>query len=143
MKIYLASGRSRLEEMADYAEQLIADGHKITSRWVILPETMPETMDVERSIESYSEGESIQFAEQSYLDVVASDLLLAFTESPDSLGNKGGRHVETGMAIALKKVVCVVGPRENIFHAMALHFNTFEEVRTWLQGLRYHRYRGE
>ena len=29
---------------------------------------------------------------------------------------RGGRHVEFGLALAAGKRLCIVGPRENIFH---------------------------
>jgi hypothetical protein len=32
--------------------------------------------------------------------------------------NRGGRHVEYGMALASKKYVVIVGPAENVFHSL-------------------------
>jgi len=52
-------------------------------------------------------------------DVAAAQLLIAFTEAPRSVRSRGGRHVEYGIALALRKPVWLVGPRENVFHALA------------------------
>jgi hypothetical protein len=43
--------------------------------------------------------------------------VVSFTEQPRALnGNRGGRHVEFGLAVALNKRLIVVGYRENLFH---------------------------
>ena len=34
------------------------------------------------------------------------------------LSTRGGRHAEFGIALALGKRVIVIGPRENVFHAL-------------------------
>ncbi len=48
-----------------------------------------------------------------------ADCLVSFTERPTegvSWAARGGRHVEFGVALATGKRLCLVGPRENIFH---------------------------
>ena len=57
------------------------------------------------------------------MQIAASDIFIAFTEEPDSPYGRGGRHVEFGFAMYHYgedhlKAVIVVGPRENIFHAL-------------------------
>ena len=52
-------------------------------------------------------------------DVLRADCLVSFTEEPAAgvaWAARGGRHVEFGIALAMGKRLCVVGPRENIFH---------------------------
>ena len=58
-----------------------------------------------------------QFAVEDLNDLSGSDGLVAFLEPPRT-ATRGGRHVEFGVALALKKPVLLVGPRENIFHTM-------------------------
>ena len=48
----------------------------------------------------------------------AADALIAFTERPRAELTRGGRHVEFGMALAWRKRVLVVGPRETVFHTL-------------------------
>lgn len=48
-------------------------------------------------------------------EVKTSDVLVAFTETPDIGYYTGGRHVELGAALAMGIPVICVGPRENIF----------------------------
>lgn len=45
---------------------------------------------------------------------------LVFTEPANPGGrNRGGRHVEYGIALALSKDIVVVGEPENVFHNLA------------------------
>jgi|ETNvirnome_2_130_1030620.scaffolds.fasta_scaffold15274_5 nucleoside 2-deoxyribosyltransferase len=69
-------------------------------------------------------------------DVRKADALI-LRASPDLEKTKGGRHVETGMAIALCKPVYVVGPRENIFHwhPSVKMFDSFDDLVEYLKGL--------
>jgi len=55
------------------------------------------------------------FAEHDRDDVLAADMLVAFTEPPRSCATRGGRHVELGLALGYGKRVAVIGPRENVF----------------------------
>jgi len=57
-----------------------------------------------------------KFALDDWEDVNAANLVISFTEAPRSKANRGGRHVEYGIALANKARVIVVGFRENIFH---------------------------
>lgn len=70
------------------------------------------------------------FANNDWEDVTGADLVISFTEAPRSSANRGGRHVEYGIALALKKRVIVIGYRENIFHWLPQveFFLTFEEA---------------
>ena len=58
------------------------------------------------------------FAQEDLGDVMQCDVLISFTERHDSGYSRGGRHVEFGLAYALGKMLFVVGPRENVFHAL-------------------------
>jgi hypothetical protein len=57
-----------------------------------------------------------KFAIDDWEDVNAAELVISFTEPPRAKANRGGRHVEFGIALANEAGVIVVGHRENIFH---------------------------
>lgn len=57
-----------------------------------------------------------KFAVDDWEDVNAAELVINFTEPPRAKANRGGRHVEYGIALAKGARVIVVGHRENIFH---------------------------
>ena len=111
MKIYLAARYSRMEELRGYADELVAAGHVITSRWISGGNGIPETADVDM--------ESQRFALEDYRDLSAADTVISWTEPPRVESTaRGGRHVEFGLALAMGKRLVVVGPRENLFHTM-------------------------
>lgn len=136
MKIYLAARYSRREELCGYREQLRALGHDVQARWLngehqLANDGTPIGENGEalvegtlRSGEHLSEHEQTeraaklrtQFALDDWEDVNAAELVINFTEPPRSKANRGGRHVEYGIALANKVPVIVVGYRENIFH---------------------------
>jgi hypothetical protein len=78
-----------------------------------------------------------KFAEDDLADVEACDMLIAFTEPPRAAGgrNRGGRHVELGIAIGQGKLIAIVGPRENLFCWLPeiTQFDTWEEALAYLQ----------
>ena len=104
MKIYLAARYDRRFEMLGVAAGLIRVGHDVTSRW----------------IEGGRGGDSDRVAALEDIgDLAHADGLVTFTEQPErsvSWAARGGRHVEFGIALACGKRLCVVGPRENVFH---------------------------
>ena len=102
MKIYIASRYDRRFEMLGVTGVLMRAGHVVTSRW----------------IEGRGDGPEVAAAEDLE-DVLRADCLVSFTEEPAvgvAWSARGGRHVEFGLALAAGKRLCVVGPRENIFH---------------------------
>jgi hypothetical protein len=103
MRIYLAARFDRSGEMLDVASALSRAGHFVTSRWIHGRQNAPDLVSAVEDIE----------------DLADADCLVSFTERPTegvSWAARGGRHVEFGVALATGKRVCVVGPRENIFH---------------------------
>ncbi|HLK90206.1 MAG TPA: hypothetical protein VKZ18_09950 [Polyangia bacterium] len=102
MKIYIASRYDRRFEMLGVTAVLMRAGHVVTSRW----------------IEGRGDGPEVAAAEDLE-DVLRADCLVSFTEEPAAgvaWSARGGRHVEFGLAVAAGKRLCIVGPRENIFH---------------------------
>jgi len=103
VRIYLAARFDRSGEMLNVAGALSGAGHFITSRWIHGRQNAPDLVSAVEDIEDLSEA----------------DCLVSFTERPTegvSWAARGGRHVEFGVALAMGKRLCVVGPRENIFH---------------------------
>ena len=127
MKVYLAARYSRIGELSVYASQLQDAGHEITSRWVL------GTHSVEDDGGLGADGIAA-YALEDYFDLSAADTVVTFTEEPRSGMGRGGRHVEFGMAVALDKRLVVVGPMENIFHALPQveHFPDWDQARAAL-----------
>jgi hypothetical protein len=125
MLVYLAARYSRRLEMTKYAGDLQAAGHSVTSRWIngnhqIADEEMEDTLH---------ELKRRTFALDDYSDLVNSECVVSFTELPRSGTSRGGRHVEFGIALALRMPVYVVGHRENVFHCLpqVRFFKTWEQ----------------
>ncbi|HVZ70938.1 MAG TPA: hypothetical protein VHJ20_01070 [Polyangia bacterium] len=103
MRIYLAARFDRSAEMLDVAAALSQLGHFVTSRWIYGRTNAPDLLSAIEDIE----------------DLTDADCLVSFTEHPTkgvAWAARGGRHVEFGVALATSKRLCIVGPRENIFH---------------------------
>lgn len=126
MKIYLASRYSRRLELCGYRSELEKLGHRVTSRWLDGNHQISDTgwpIDdngknvVESSLAAGEKATAMveRFCREDIDDVVKSQLLIHFTEEPRKFATRGGRWVEMGIAIALRKAVCVIGPNENIF----------------------------
>jgi len=121
--VYLAARYSRRLELCSYRSDLEDLGHKITSRWLngshqIDDKGVPIGDDGERRFEMGDPALSHwreHFATEDVADVLAAEMLIAFTEEPRSGNSRGGRHVELGIAIGAGKNVVVIGPRENVF----------------------------
>ncbi len=126
MKIYLAARYSRREELCGYRDQLQTVGDKITSRWL----NGNHQVDDRGLSAQACEAERIRFACEDWEDLLAADVCINFTEKPRTELTRGGRHVEFGAALALKKACIVVGHRENVFHCLPwVHFvETFDDA---------------
>lgn len=114
MKIYLAARYSRHPEMREVRAILEAHGFTITSRWIDTGDDgTPEFNS------NYLNSEPWFCAEYSRADVddlTAADYVVSYTGNGG--GGRGGRHVEFGLAMGLRKRLVIVGPRENIFHCL-------------------------
>lgn len=127
MKVYLAARYSRRLELCVYRDLIIQAGHEVPARWLNGEHQVSDAgTPIGETGEALVEGDDEsgtecaarlrqQFALEDFQDVLDCDLLIAFTEAPRSGASRGGRHVELGMALGMKKKVIVCGPRENIF----------------------------
>lgn len=128
-QIYLASRYSRREELCGYRIQLAQNGFLVQARWL---DGGHQLSDRGIPIGDGKENAKLRakFARDDWEDVTNADAVINFTESPRSNASRGGRHVEYGIALGMRKPVYVVGYRENIFHWLpeVLFFETFDEV---------------
>jgi hypothetical protein len=117
MRIYLAARFDRSAEMRDVAAALARAGHFVTSRWIHGRQAGPDLVSATEDIE----------------DLASADCLVSFTEHATRSAPwaaRGGRHVEFGVALAARLRLCIVGPRENIFHHLPKVevYVTFDEL---------------
>lgn len=128
MKIYLCGRFGRRAELAEHAQALAEDGHEITATW--LCETSAD--------DQYLTSQECQGAAKlDTTDIDRSDLVLVFSEAPDSPYGRGGRHFEHGWAAAKGKEILIVGPMENVFSHQFWTYKaeTFEQARALLCGI--------
>jgi hypothetical protein len=122
-RVYLAARYSRRLELCGYRAALAQHGITVTSRWLNGCHQLdnhggPITDDGERRFQAGDPAVDHlrqHFATEDVADVLAADTLVAFTEQPRAAATRGGRHVELGIALAARKQVVIVGPRENVF----------------------------
>lgn len=122
MKIYLAARYDRRWEMLGVAATLARAGHDVTSRWIE---------------GGRGDDPAIIPAVEDLIHLSQADCLVSFTEDPNRSvpwAARGGRHVEFGVALATGKRLCLVGPRENIFHHL-LAVEVYASVPDLVAGL--------
>lgn len=126
--IYTAARFSRRYELSMRAGELLNDGHIVTSRWLYHHEWDGGDDDLPPAL-------SEAFAEEDLEDIASSDVFVIFTDPPEKRTTRGGRHVESGYALALGLPVVVVGPRENVFHHLSrvTQFDSWADARAWLK----------
>jgi len=124
---YLAARYSRRGELCSYRSDLEARGHVAPARW-LAGDHQVHGLEAARAVEAdgpVPADQALVFATDDIEDLLASDVLVAFTEKPRTpLASRGGRHVEYGIALGLRHAgvsdrrIFVVGPIENVFHAL-------------------------
>lgn len=124
MKVYLAAPYAARDQLREHAEQLTYLDLDVTccSSW--LTEDYPIHPGTTGAATSLAAEVVERHVEQDLDDVDAADVVVVFTAVAVGLlpeeAASGGRHVETGYAIARGKPVIVVGEPENIFHRSRL-----------------------
>lgn len=116
MKVYLAAPYGSRSQVRLYADELQAAGFDVTSTW--LAETHEINAGTEGAATSLPDDVVAAHAETDLIDINLSDVLVLFTSAYVGVEGGGGRHVETGYALAQGKPVIVVGEPENVFHRM-------------------------
>lgn len=123
VKVYFAAAYTARDVLRDdgYIYALELHGHTCTSTW------LQATHEITPDKLGPGHGHSLHYLEehvgQDIADVQRSDALILFTEPfmRDVMGvqppyGTGGRHVETGIALAAGKFIIVLGEPENVFH---------------------------
>lgn len=109
-RFYIAAAYCRKEEMKQHAKMIEESlGWVCTSQWL------------NEIGEDLTEENQSGYARKDIYDINEADVLVTFTEPPNSGNSRGGRHVEFGYALALYDMVGfdgvhVIGHRENVFH---------------------------
>lgn len=155
IKVYLAARYSRRLELCGYRNELKAAGYNVCARWLdgehqlatdgtpigedgaaLVEGTLrPGEFVSEHELTARAAALRTKFALDDLEDVSTANVVISFTEPPRSTANRGGRHVEFGIALIKAQVVVVVGHRENIFHWLP-NVNFFErwtDALKWLE----------
>jgi hypothetical protein len=114
-----------MHETREAATYLRSFGIEVTSTW------LTETGDPNGSMKDTPEDFCKMVARQDVEDILRADDFVIFTVDTDTPTRRGGRHVETGIALASGKRAIVCGPRENVFHFLSgvTVCSTIEEVK--------------
>lgn len=102
---YLAARYGRHVEMQSYANQLVALGHVVVSRWIWGGHDLREDAPPE---------ENQRLAQEDVFDISTAGMLIYFADMP--YNGRGGRHVELGISLAKRIPIAIIGHRENVFH---------------------------
>jgi hypothetical protein len=142
MRIYLAAPYSARDRLRDVVGQLAVRGHVVTSRWLW------DDHEIQSGTEGAALDQSAAYITQHTLqdlqDIETADLLVLFTgswidsnwvELRDTRLHSGGRHVETGYALATSTPVLYLGAPENVFHrGMCEGIMLLSEMYSFLEG---------
>jgi hypothetical protein len=113
-RVYLDARYSRRQQMLAVREDLQRAGYLVTSRWI----EGAHQADFDRASPADFRVMA-RFAAEDLEDLTAADLVISFQEVPRRPStNRGGRHVEFGVAVALGKPIVAVGPLEHVFTAL-------------------------
>lgn len=131
MKLYLAAPYAARDLIREHmAPQFVAAGHTITSGWL---QASREINPGHLGTSPASPLEDVMYhAGKDLEEVAAAQVLVHFTagfltarwphlDSPRFQLHSGGRHTETGYALALHRSVLIMGEPENIFQRGLCH----------------------
>lgn len=116
MKVYLAGPYGSRDKLRRYASELKDAEIECMSSW--LEETHEINAGTQGAAIALADEVVAAHAETDLIDINLSDVLVLFTSSYVGVEGGGGRHVETGYAIARSMPVIVVGEPENVFHRL-------------------------
>lgn len=134
MKIYLAGRYSIRDQLKEYRDTLRMNGHEVTSRWLDFEDDNPDAFPPDDGTASSHAAPELRqmVAQMDVDDVKDADAIMLFTSE---LGRRGGMFVEWGIAIALDKVLVLIGPEINVFqhYPGTLQYNSFEEALDFVE----------
>lgn len=144
LRAYLAAPYAARGQIRAYAEDLARIGIDVTASW------LDETHEINAGTTGAATGlhpdEVARHAATDLDDIARCDVLVLFTANALGLDpaevHSGGRHVETGYALAKGIPVIVVGEPENVFHRLdhagpdgATGCSWVQVAGTWLEAL--------
>lgn len=110
MKIFLASVFAERGAMRVWRELIENQGHKVTSHWIDSPfKSDDDATPIELSIAAEQNVHDIEDCDYFVLD---SRLFV------QNIYGHGGRHIDFGIALALKKKICLIGTPESPYHLL-------------------------
>ena len=112
MTIYLSGQFEDGLVLCNIRDDLQRLGYRITSRWLDSAAWGPATAQAQ----THGAERLAAIARQDFEDIVRAQLVVVYNPQEACAVGRGGRHVETGYALALGKPVIVVGARGNVFH---------------------------
>lgn len=119
---------TRDQLLRDVVQPLHAAGHEVTSRWLCAASDEP-VLDANDLAADLSAG--VVPGTECLDDIKRADAVVVFTSAPSSTG---GYHVEFGYALGLDKLIEVVGPPLNVFHALpsvTRHVTVADFLKAW------------
>jgi len=134
MKVYLAAQYARREELKAHADALQKIGIEITSHWV--HETAAFVSGGPTGTANNSPEHVGEMAERDLADINRANILVLFTNGPETKIVRGAHHFEAGYAYGQGIEVITVGPRDNVFHYLPCvkNYPTWEDAYAKLQG---------
>jgi nucleoside 2-deoxyribosyltransferase len=135
MRVYLAAPFPLRYLINSLAGELRRAGVEVVSRWhdPASGHGKGYTGDYAQYADADRAGMN-QEAMDDLADIRLADTVICFTQPPKTTYTSGGRHVELGYALALGKIVFVVGPIENVFCNLANGvYGTWDELLTALK----------
>ena len=117
MKVYIAAPYGARDRIRATFKVAVEDaGHEVVSSW--LDEDMELTDGTQGAAFDVSDDDVAKHALTDLDEILGCDVVVLLTADIVQTEGGGGRHVETGYAIACSKPVLVVGVPENVFHRM-------------------------
>ncbi len=112
--IYLCANYSQWLRLFDVEAPILrSEGHQVDCRWIQGDHQMIQGL--EPGVEMSAKYEVNQrIAHRDYHDLRCCDTLIYFY-SPEG-SNRGGRHVEFGIALERQMDIFIIGKLENVFH---------------------------
>ena len=108
MKVYVASRYEDAPRMNEWRVFLERQGWTVTSRWI--------NGSHDLRVDARHDEERTRFAMEGIEDLLSADVMVLHNPRSFHRTGRGGRHVETGIAIIQGIPVVLVGERENVFH---------------------------
>ncbi|GAA5154684.1 hypothetical protein GCM10023340_38660 [Nocardioides marinquilinus] len=116
MRVYIAAPYAVRDTIKRLSADLWRIGFTVTSTW--LDEAHEINAGTEGAATALDDDAVSAHARQDMADIDRSDVLVLYTAKACGAEGGGGRHIETGYALARDVPVIVIGEPENVFHRL-------------------------